>query len=298
MVEVLSDLSEALAGAVAAAAPSVVRIEGRTRLPASGIVWSSAGVVVTAHHSLEYEENIVAGLENGETVPATLVGRDATTDLAVLKLGTSSLVPPTWADPEGLRVGHLALALGRPGQTVRATMGIVSALGKAWHTPAGGRIDPYLQTDVAMYPGFSGGPLVDANGKFLGLNSSALLRGVSVAVPVPTLRRVVESLLAHGKVRRGYLGVGNQPVRLPPVPAERLGQETGLLLVSVAPGSPAEQHGLHLGDTIVSLDGQPVRNPDELLALLSDDRIGKAVPVDIVRGGNLEDLTVTVGERA
>ena len=298
MVEVLSDLSEALAGAVAAAAPSVVRIEGRKRLPASGIAWSSDGVVVTAHHTLEHEENIVAGLENGETVPATLVGRDATTDLAVLRLSASSLVPPTWADPEALRVGHLALALGRPGQTVRATMGIVSALGKAWYTPAGGRIAPYHQTDVAMYPGFSGGPLVDANGKFLGLNSSALLRGVSVAVPAPTLRRVVESLLAHGKVRRGYLGVGNQPVRLPAVPAERLGQETGLLLVSVAPGSPAEQHGLHLGDTIVSLDGQPVRNPDELLALLSDDRIGKAVPVGIVRGGNLEDLTVTVGERA
>lgn len=111
-------------------------------------------------------------------------------------------------------MGHFALSLGRPGANVRATMGIISALGKAWRTPAGGPVDRYLQTDTVMYPGFSGGPLVDAQGRFIGLNTSALVRGVSITVPAPTLERVVRDLQEHGSVRRDYLGVGAQPTRL------------------------------------------------------------------------------------
>lgn len=296
MAKVLRNLSDALATTVEATGPAVVRVEGRRRLPASGIVWSADGIIVTAHHVVQRDENIGVGLPNGQAVPATLVGRDPTTDLAVLRAQTEGLTPPAWTDLESLQVGHLVLALGRPGQTVQATLGIVSALGDSWRTPAGGRLDRYLQTDVVMYPGFSGGPLVDAAGQVLGLNTSALLRGISLTVPAPTLRQVVETLLAHGRVRRGYLGVGAQPVRLPAALKQQLGQETGVLLVSVESGSPAEQGGLLLGDTIVSLDGQPVRHMDDLLALLSGDRVGAAVPVRIVRGGQVQELTVVIGE--
>lgn len=296
MVKVLSSLSEALAETVALAGPGVVQVVGRDRLPASGIVWSSDGVIVTAHHVVERDDNIGVGLASGQTLPAALVGRDPTTDLAVLRAQTAGLTPPSWAEPEGLRVGHLVLALGRPGAVIRATLGIVSALGEGWRTPTGGRVDRYLQTDVAMYPGFSGGPLVDAAGRVVGLNTSALLRGISLTVPVPTLRRVVDTLLTQGRIRRGYLGVGAQPVRLPATLAQQIGQETGLLLVSVDAGSPAEQSGLLLGDTLVTLDGERLRHLDDLLALLSGDRVGAAVPVRIVRGGQVKELTVVIGE--
>lgn len=295
MAEVLRNLSDALAATVEATGPAVVRVEGRRRLPATGIVWSADGIIVTAHHVVQRDENMGVGLPNGQAVPATLVGRDPTTDLAVLRAQTEGLTPPAWADLESLQVGHLVLALGRPGRSIQATLGIVSALGDSWRTPAGGRLDRYLQTDLVMYPGFSGGPLVDAAGQVLGLNTSALLRGISLAVPVSTLRQVIETLLAHGRVRRGYLGVGAQPVRLPAALKQQLGQETGVLLVSVEPESPAEQGGLLLGDTIVSLDGQPVRHMDDLLALLSGDQVGAAVRVRIVRSGQVQELTVVIG---
>ena len=297
MVKVLSNLSDDVAATVEVASPCVVRVEGRRRAPASGIVWSPDGVVVTAHHVVEHDDNIPLVLPDGDTVPATLVGRDPTTDLAVLRAQATDLTPPTWAELDGLRVGHLVLALGRPGQNVRATLGIVSALGKSWNTPAGGHLDRYLQTDVVMYPGFSGGPLVDATGHVLGLNTSALLRGISMTVPTPTLRRVVETLLADGRIRRGYLGVGTQPVRLPLALAQKIGHEEALILVSVEPNGPAERHGLLLGDTIIALDGQPVRYVDDLLALLGGDRIGKPVSVHIVRSGQVQETTITVGER-
>jgi len=244
MANVLQDLSDALAAAVEAMGPAVVQVEARRRLPASGVVWSSDGIIVTAHHVVRRDENISVGLSDGKTVPAALVGRDPTTDLAVLRAQTAGLTPPAWADPESLQVGHLVLALGRPSRTVQATLGIVSALGQDWRTPAGGRLDRYLQTDVVMYPGFSGGPLVDASGQVLGLNTSALLRGISLTVPGSTLRQVVETLLAHGRVRRGYLGIAAQPVRLPEAVAKSIGQETGLLLVRAVASSPAEKGGL------------------------------------------------------
>jgi len=298
MVEVLSNLSDALAETVATASPGVVRIEGRDRVPASGIVWSADGVIVTAHHVVERDENISVGLPDGQTVPATLAGRDPTTDLAVLRIQNPELMPAAWAEPDGLRVGHLVLALGRPGEVIRATLGIVSALGEGWRTPVGGRVDRYLQTDVAMYPGFSGGPLIDVTGQVLGVNTSALLRGISLTVPTPTVRRVVDTLLTQGRIRRGYLGVGAQPVRLPEALGQQLGQETGLLLVSVDAGSPAEQSGLLLGDTLVALDGELLRHLDDLLAVLTSDRVNTGVPVRLVRGGQVQDLTVTIGERS
>ena len=301
MTDVLQDLSNALAATVDAASPGIVRVEARRRLPASGIVWSADGVIVTAHHVVQQDDNIKVGLADGRTVSATLVGRDPTTDLAVLRADAANLTPPAWVDPNApqAQVGHLVLALGRSGQTVQATLGIVSARGSdSWRSPAGGLLDYYLQTDVVMYPGFSGGPLVSAGGQLLGLNSSALLRGISLTVPAPTLQRVVEALVTHGRVRRGYLGVSTQPVRLPAALVQQLGQDMGLLLASVEPGSPAEQAGLLLGDTIVALEGATIQQHDDLLTLLSADRVGQTVSVRIVRGGQVQDVSVVVGERS
>jgi len=297
MSEILKGLSEDLADAVAKADPYVVRVEARNRLPASGVVWSRDGVIVTTHHVIERDDNIKVGLADGREVAATLVGRDPSTDLAVLRADADGLPEPAWAEPDRVRVGHLVLALGRPGSGVLATHGIVSAHGKSWRTRGGGAIDSYLQTNVVMYPGFSGGPLIDSGGGVLGLNTSALMRGVPLVVPAPTVKRVAETLLSHGRIRRGYLGVGAQPVRLPEGLAGETGQETGLLLVSVEPGSPAESAGLLLGDTIVSVDARPMRLVDDLLSFLTGDRIGATAGVRLVRGGSLQEISVTIGER-
>ena len=298
MTQVLQGLSNDLATVVQTAGTGVVRVEARRRLPASGIIWSADGLIVTAHHVVERDEGISVGLPDGRSVPATLVGRDPSTDLAVLRAEATGLTPPSWAEPDTLRVGHLALALGRPGKTVRATLGVIGALGESWVTPTGGRVEPYLQTDVVMYPGFSGGPLVDASGSVVGVNTSALLRGISLAIPTPTVRRVAEALLAHGAVQRGYLGVVAQPARLPDALAQQLGQETGLLVVSVEAGSAAEGAGILMGDTLVSLDGQPLRHLDDLLVILSATQVGATVPVRAVRGGQLQDQSVTISQRS
>lgn len=292
----LQQLSDALAATVETAGASTVRVAGRKRLAATGIIWSADGVIVAANHTLRQDEGIKVTLGDGRELDATLVGRDATTDLALLRVAAGDLTPAKWADPASIKVGHLALALGRPGQTVQATLGVVSALGEGWRTPAGGEVERFLQTDVVMYPGFSGGPLVGADGQVLGLNTSDLLRGVSLALPLETVQRVAEALLTHGRVRRGYLGVGVQPVRLPEGVAD--GQETGVLVTSVEKNSPAGQAGLVLGDTLLVLDGEPVTDPDSLLALLTGSRVDKAVDVRVLRGGALQTIRVTIGERA
>jgi S1-C subfamily serine protease len=297
MTNVLQSLSQDLAGLVETAGASIVRVEARRRLPASGVIWSSDGVVVTAHHVVERDENIQIGLPDGSTSAATVVGRDPASDTAVLRVDAEDLTPAAWVEADDLRVGHLVLALGRPGHTVQATLGVISALGGPWRTPGGGDMDTYLQTDVTMYPGFSGGPLVTAGGKMAGINTSALLRGVSISVPVATLRGVVETLLAHGHMPRGYLGVGVQPVRLPDALQETLSQETGVMLMSVESDGPAAASGLLQGDVLVTLDGEPVHDIDALQMLLHSARVGKQIPVQYVRGGKIHESQVTIEQK-
>lgn len=296
MADLFKQLSNDMAATVEAASPAIVRVDGRKRMSATGVVWSD-GVIVTAHHVVTRDDQLTIGLPDGSEAAATLVGRDPSTDLAVLRTTAAGLHTPTWAEPEALKVGQLVLALGRPGRTVQATLGVISALGGEWRTSAGGAIDHYLQTDVVMYPGFSGGPLVGAGGTMLGLNTSALVSGISVALPTSTIRAVVTAILAHGHVKRGYLGVGSQPVRLPDKLAKELDQETALMLVMVEPDTPAGKAGLLMGDVIVALDGQRVRHVDDLQALLTGNRVGQAVPVRIVRGGQLQEVSVVIGER-
>jgi S1-C subfamily serine protease len=296
MDDVLTTLSRRTAALVAERAPHVVRVEGRRRGPASGVVWSADGLVVTAHHVLERDEEVELGLPSGETVTAEVVGRDPTTDLALLRAKATGLAAPDWVDPGSASPGELVLALSRPGKNVRASLGIVARTAGEWRTGAGGKIDRYLETSVELAPGMSGSLVVGAGGAALGVASAGLVRGTVMVVPPLTLRRVVGSLAAHGGVRRGYLGVATFPVRLGAL-AARCGQPHALLVSAVEPASPAERGGLLVGDALLALGGAPVAEPGDLLPLLEEDRIGQPVAARIVRGGEVRELTVTMGAR-
>jgi S1-C subfamily serine protease len=226
MSSLFQQLSDSMAEVVASVSPSVVRVEARRRLPCTGIAWS-ADIVVTSNHGVEQEENIYIGLHDGARAAAQLVGRDPANDLAVLRVPGGAMMPAQWGSDAALKVGHLVLALGRPTESIQATLGVVSALvagarktedaPKKRNRRRMGQIlmDGYIQTDVVMYPGFSGGPLLSGDGLFHGLNTSGFNAGVSISVPVTTIRQTVATLLAHGKMKQGYLGVGVQSVRLP-----------------------------------------------------------------------------------
>src|SRR5688572_26347184 len=191
MNSLAEQLSSSLAAVVEASAPSVIRVDGHRRLWSSGVVWSADGVALAAHHAVEIDEGVEVGLPDGKQVKANVVGRDPGTDLAVLRLDATGLVSPRWVPIESVKVGHVALALSRPGRSVRAGLGIVSALGEAWRTPTGGKIERFFQSSFAPDKGFSGGLLVDAAGAGLGMNSAGLLRGAGVTLPQVTLQRVV-----------------------------------------------------------------------------------------------------------
>ena len=290
MAETLKALSDALAGYVESASAGIVRVDGRKRLGATGMVWGEDGVIVTAHHVVRRDDGIKVTLPDGSSHSATLIGRAEQADIAVLRVD-ATLTPLTKpAEDDVLKVGHLVLALGKPGDQTQATLGVVSALGSR-------RMEGTIQTDVVMYPGFSGGPLIDASGQVRGMNTSGFSRGASITIGNGHINSVVETLLAHGRMRQGYLGVGAQPVRLPDDLAEELGQETGLMLASVEANSPAQTSGLFMGDVIVSVDGDPTPTLDALLGLLTGERVGKEVPVQVVRSGAIQTVNVTIGER-
>jgi S1-C subfamily serine protease len=307
MADILKQVSDELAGVAEQVGRSVARVEARRRLPASGVAWGD-DLIVTAHHIVEREESIRIGTADGNTLEASLIGRDPGTDIAVLRVKSGALPAVQWADADSLKVGHLVLALGRPMQQVQATLGVVSAIGsfnpeegrgrreRRWAERTG-RLDHFIQTDVTMYPGFSGGPLVDAAGQVRGINTSGFMRGISLTIPTQAIRSVVDQLVKHGKVKQGYIGVGLQPARLPEALAKQLNQETALLLLSVEPGSPADQAGLVLGDVIVRFNNVPTENVEELLSGLRGELIGQEIPITLVRAGQVHDLKIVVAER-
>ena len=294
----LSAVSNDLAAAVDTVGRSVVAIHARRRIPASGVVWQP-GVVVAAHHTIQRDDNITVGLHDGTTVSATLAGRDPSTDLAVLRLDGAPAAPAIATATDAPRVGQLVLALGRPGGSVTAALGIVSAVGGEWRTWQGGAIDRFVRLDLAVYDGFSGGPLVDAAGRVIGVNTSGLARATAVTVPASTVARVAGQLMARGHVARGWLGIATQPVRLPPALRRSVDgdADVGLVVVNVEPDSPADRGGLQIGDILIALEGRAVTDPGDILASLGGERIGTAVSLRIARGGKAETLSVTVGER-
>lgn len=294
----LQSLSQSLASVVERVAPSIVRVEARRRRGASGIVWGTEGHIVTTSHAVEHEGHIQLGLPDGRTVSAELVGRDASTDLALLKADATQLIPLPTAPLDDVKVGHLVVTVARPGRTARATLGMLSTHGEGWRTHAGGKVDRYLETDADLPPGFSGGALVDTQGRLVGLLTAAFSRTAAVVIPHDTLTRVTASLKEHGGVRRGYLGVGAYPVRIPQHLVERAGTEGGLVFLSVDPDGPAQKAGLLLGDVLVSLGGQSLHRVEDLLGYLGDEKVGTTVQARVLRAGELREVPITVGKRA
>ncbi|MGH2448572.1 MAG: S1C family serine protease [Chloroflexota bacterium] len=297
--EALTALSNSLADVVEGAGRSIVGVQARRHVPSSGTLWKEA-VVVTANHTIERDDDIQVILPDGGTTPAKLAGRDPSTDLAVLRVEGGGLGPIQQAETESLRVGELVLAVARPGDHgLGASLGVLSALGESWRTWAGGKIDLFIRPDVTLYPGFSGGPLVNARGHVVGINTSGLSRSLPLTVPSSTVQRVVEQLLSKGRVARGFIGLGMQPVKLPEKLRQTIGHDrpTALLVVSVEPGGPADRAGILVGDVILGLSGIPLEDTRDVQAALGPESLGKAIPVDLIRGGRQETATITPVER-
>jgi len=293
-MQTLVSLSNDLASAVERAARAVVTVHARPRLPSTGIVWRS-GLVVTAEHTVRLESDLRVTWTDGQSAPATLVARDPGTDLAVLRVEESGRPAAELGDSGALRAGHLALAVG---YGPRASWGVISATGGPWRTWRGGDVDRLLRVDLVLYPGFSGGPLVDASGAVVGLVTSGLSRQLELAVPATTVSRVVDELVSRGRVSRGYLGVGLQPVALTEA-FKRLapGADLGLMVVSLEPEGPGARAGLLLGDVLTALEGTPLHDPGDVTAALAGRPVGSAVRVSLIRAGSPLDVSVTVGER-
>ena len=291
-MSIVMDLSNALAGAVERAARSVVAVHGRPRVPSTGVHWRP-GFVVTAGHTVETDRDVSLTAPDGRTLAGHVAGRDPALDIAVLKTDATDVAVAEIDGHDDLRVGHLVLAVGTG---PRASAGIVSALDVRAGRSA---TSETIALDLTLYPGFSGGPLVDVLGRVVGITTSGASRHLQAAVRAGAVSRLVEQLAVRGKIPRAYLGVGTQPVELSDALRSRLSlsQSTALIVVSVRPDSPAAAAGLMLGDVIVSIAGHAIAEPHDLVEVLRPDRVGSTVAVSVVRGGEPRDLSVTIGER-
>ncbi len=295
---VLVELSDALADAAEKTGKATVLVNARRRMPASGIVYAP-DLVLTADHVVEREDGIKVTLSDGSETLAKVAGRDAGSDLAVLKLERAAATIAE-ATKSPARLGQIALALGRPSPDgIEASLGTVSAIGGPIRTGRGGMLERYIRTDSISYPGFSGGPLVAADGTVLGLNTSGLSNGAAITIPAEVAWKIAETLVTHGRIKRGYLGIRSQTVEIPAASQKTLKREqaTGLLVVGVENDSPASKGGLMVGDILVGLAGVPVLHHDELFARLDGEVAGKSTPIDVLRGGQPQTLNVVVGEK-
>ena len=298
MPSTLLALSNNLADAVERVASAVVAVNARQRIPSSGVHWQS-GVVVTADETIKRSEDITVTLNDGRTVPATLAGRDPSTDIAVLKLSDVELPVAQIGEATSLKVGHLVLAVGRSDESgLNASMGAVSALGGSWRSSYGGLIDQFVRLDLTLYPSLEGGPLVDAMGRVVGITVSGPRRTV-LAIPATTVNRVVAQLLEKGRIARGYIGLGMQPVHLPDSLKSTLtlNSNGGVIVVNVEPNGPGDRAGVLIGDVLLSLDGTPVSDTGDVQAMLGPECVGTPVSVQIMRGGALTEVEILVGER-
>lgn len=295
----LAAFSDDVANIVERVGASVVALQARRSYPASA-VFIEPGVVATAAHTLRREEGITAVLADGSASAATLVGVDPGTDVAVLRLEAAQGAALEFGDAAAARPGHFVVAIARGTDgSLSASAGIVARTGGAWRTWRGGSVDRLVQLDGGLWAGFSGGPVVDARGGVLGIGTSALSRGRAVVIPGSVLKRVSAQLLARGHVSQAYIGAAVQPVELPDALRTQLGlsQPHGLIVISTVPQGPADAAGIALGDTLLTLDGKPLADIDDLKAALGADRIGKPVAVSLIRAKQLVNVDVVVGER-
>ena len=296
---IFSELSESMANAAEKAGKYTVLVDARRRMPASGIAISK-DTILTAGHVVEKEEDIRILFSDGSEAKARLIGRDPGTDLAVLKLDSASASPAA-AAKNPARVGEFVLAIGRlSADGIESSFGTINKIGGPVRTGRGGMLEKYIKTDVVSYPGFSGGPLINGEGEFYGINTSGFgMGGEAVTIPADIALKIADTLAKNGKIKRGYIGIRSQTVNLP-VEAKsqwKREQETGLLVVGIEKDSPAEKSGLMVGDILIGVAGEAVEHHDELFTRLSGDVVGKSTPMDILRGGKLEKVNVVVGER-
>jgi S1-C subfamily serine protease len=292
-----AEFSEDLARVAEAVGQAVVALQPKEAHAVSGVIWQK-GVVVTANHGARGDELAVV-LPGGKSVIARTKGRDPSTDLAIFSLEEDAGVAPA-GDAKQLRVGHLVLALARTRRgNLTASSGIISGVMEEWQTWQGGQIDRFIRPDLTLYRGYSGGPLVNAKGEVMGINTASLRRGTPITIPSSTVTRVVNELLAKGHVERPYLGVALQPVALPEELRTKLnlGGGHGLLVVHVESDGPAAAAGLMLGDIVVEIGGKSVAQTHNLRALLGREKVGERVPVGIVRSSEKKELPVTLGDR-
>jgi S1-C subfamily serine protease len=290
-VDRLLDLSDQLAAAVQRAGQSVLAVHGRPRIPSTGIHWHS-GLIVTANHTLQADEDLTVTRPTGESSRVTVVGRDPGLDIAVLRIGDSAMTVADVGDSDAVRVGHMVLALGAG---PRASWGVISAIGAASSQRAEGDL---FSLDLRLYPGFSGGPLVDARGAVVGVNTSGASRHLHLAIPANAVNRVVDAVVRHGRVPQAYLGVSTQQIRVPEGVRDEGGaaRSRAVIVVEVQPGSPAAA-GLLVGDVILALDGVAIADPLDLRGALRPERIGQPVTASVLRAGRVLEVPLTVGER-
>jgi S1-C subfamily serine protease len=296
---ILETISNEFAAAAEKVGSSVVAVHARRWMPTSGIEWKK-GVVVTVHHGVQRDEDIKVLLDGGRTVSAKLAGRDPSTDIAVLRIEEVSSGAPPLGDSTSLRLGHLVLALGRTrrGDLV-ASNGIIGGISGEWRNRHGGQLDQHIRLDLALYPGFSGGPLLNARGEVVGVNTRGLGHGRAVTLPVATVNRVVEELVEKGHIARPYLGVAMQPVEVPENMRSKLPSETrvGLLVMHVENGGPAEKAGVLLGDVLFEVVGKTVEHVDAIQDSLATAKIGDVLQIRLIRAGEIKAVSVALGER-
>jgi len=291
----LTQFSDQIADAVAAVAPAVVQVHGSAR-PASGLVFAD-NVVLTTMRALGREDHAQIRRHDGVVFDGQLAGWDPTTRIALLRvpeLGVSPVIPGG-KEP---RVGNIAIAVARSwSNAITATAGVVSVIGGPLPTGRRRAIERVIRTSAPMHEGFAGGAFLDASGALIGVTTAASIRGLGVVIPAPIVWDAATKVLEHGTVKRGYLGIAVQPVRVSQKQAEVAGRDEAVLVVAVKEGSPAAGAGLLVGDVLLSLDGQVLGTPDDLLELLQGDRVGRSVELGIVRGNTPTTVTTVIAER-
>jgi len=299
MENIWQQLSKEISEKVATAGESIVAVDGRSGHTSSGIIWR-ADYVFTASHTIRGEGGIEVLPASGKSVGARLVGRAHASDIAVLKIEVPlQNKPADLGDPSSLAVGALVAAIGRTRRgNIVASSGILSGLMGEWRSGRA-RIDQFIRPDITLYPGFSGGALIDGSGKILGMTTSGLLQRRPLAIPASTLRRVGEELITKGHSASPYVGLVMQPVSIPEKVQKTSGAAaaTGLLILHVEASSPADAAGVLLGDILVSLDGQSFEAVEDLHDVLLRRGINQKVPAVLIRGGQKVELALTIGER-